>query len=294
MIRLCLFLALAPALLAQIPVDLLIHFERARTGYLATVDLPDITTRKSFGNNYLTDTNRHYIIANAFTNYLSVSCDGTNYGAGTNHLWMDASLDDADTELRVFVGDPSNTLYPHGNVHAFGFVQYRLTNNTGQTRNLDTFVFNNSGGDWTVMQSRPIQAPITNVVNIVAHTANGTSTTGTGNGTITLQMNKTYLFETLRDHTNGVFTVRFRDPANAMALVGEVPLTFPRDLQYALWDVAFHSGYIGLVDGGVVWDNVALRYDSNAQFLTDAELGITNNTATLAGSVTLRGSAVLR
>lgn len=257
---------------AAVTADLLIHFEGTHQGLLEVTNLSCITTSNKFWNAVYdegksTNFRRHFAVTNIFTNYLAVSVAGTNYGLGTNQLWVDTGTDLPAAELRVFVGNPfSGPTHPVGNMLAFGFVQYRMTNDTGRSRNIDSFLMNHGGGDWTVMQSRPMRG--SDEVQIVAHSNLGAL------GTIHAKSGKTYFFEKLRDHTNGVVRIRFRDPDNGMAQVGsDISISFPRTMKYAAWGLHFRGGYLGLVPGGIVWDNVAVRFGATA-FLTDSELGI--------------------
>lgn len=262
----------ASAARAAVTADLLIHFEGTPQGLLEVTNLSHITTSNRFWNalydeGKATNFRRHFAVTNVFTNYLPVAVGGKTCGLGTNQLWVDTGSNLPPAELRVFVGNPfSGPTHPVGNMLAFGFVQYRMTNNTGHSRNIDSFLMNNGGGDWTVMQSRPMMN--STEVQVVAHSNKGAL------GTLHGQSGKTYFFEKLRDHTNGVVYIRFRDPDNRMAQVGsDISIPFPRTLKYGAWGLHFRGGYLGLVPGGIVWDNVAVRFGATS-FLTDSELGI--------------------
>jgi hypothetical protein len=259
---------------AAINADMIMHAEGLARGVAhdATVrnGMDGVTSvGRLAGTN--SDFARVYIVAAPVTNTLSITCNGTNYTGGTNWWKFITATNLGDDQMDVYVGtDDANSTV--GNIHLFGLARFNVTNNTGNSMNLDPIRVYGGGGSWFVSQIRPRSSGDLNTHTVLAHSPSGFTTTGyfTNNATATV------LWEIFRDYTNNMGYARFRDADNGMALIGETSITVPpQGGGYGkTWKLEFPVGYIGDPDGAIYLSDFAGRFNASAAFLTDSELGI--------------------
>ena len=282
-------LALAASAHAAVVADALLDFEGVPRGLLVSNTLQagvhgtNYLSLGPFRGTNMTEFERHNAVEFITTSQFTVTVNGTNYtGTGTNGLEVVMNTEGAlpKSSLQWRFGTPSLNSYPVGAALMFGHVKYSIW--TNNTVNLDTFLQNNSGDQWTVMQSHG-GAP----GHISAHSADGNL------GRISITTNKLYFFEAIRDSTNALLTIRYRDPADGYARVGtNIFITFPEPTK-GLWEIEFQGGYLFEPSGSVYWDNVGVVF-GRTNFLTEAEMGIPTQASALTGRINLSGQSVIQ
>ena len=252
-----------------IPVDWVMHMEGVNCGMLTEATVLDGMTGPAYSANTEAagDFTRFEAIASVFTNSLSITCDGTNYTAGTNCIKAITETNLADDVFIIkFASADDSTIT---NVHLFGLVKWSFTNNTASLMNIDPVLVYGGGGSWFVSQWQTLTN--NSMFRMVAHSNAGTGEFANAEGLTEVEMLWEIVFIA---NARGYF--RLRNASAGYALIGEgsIAITPTVEPYGHFWMLHFKAGYIGDPLGAIYYDDYSARFN-NTNFLSDAELGIT-------------------